>query len=237
MKFNKKYLFLVLVFLFILLISQIINIITPNNILNSPDEVSDYRIMKEYALTGNMYINASHLSYDLGNNLHPRGLLTWNNALVPFDFLGFPFFYGPLYNFFGENLKYILVGIDVLILLFILYSLYSLFYDEKMKLYLISLFVLLTPILFYLNFFYFSITGNVIFFFLFFLYLKKFNQTKNKKDLYLSTLFASIAVFFRYESILFILILFTIDVFTNLKLYKNLNKKTVMFLKLLSISI
>jgi len=230
---NKEILYLITLFLSFVLLSQLVNFVNQKNILNSPDEVSNYIIMKEYAINGVMYLSdIPYIELDNNNLLHQRGFLTWNNKVVPFNYFGFPFFYGPFYNFLGENLKYILVGIDVLILLFILYSLYYIFYNEKMKLYSTSLFILLTPIIFYLNLFYFNITGNILFFLLFFLYLIKFDKTGDKKNLYLSALFASIAIFFRYESIIFVFLVFIISILNNIKFYKNLNNKIITLFKL-----
>ena len=84
MKFNKKYFVVILALILILILSSLINIVNPHNILNSPDEVSNYLTMKEYANSGKMYLQGNYLEQDSNNLLHPRGFLTWENKIVPF---------------------------------------------------------------------------------------------------------------------------------------------------------
>lgn len=229
-----KTVFIIISFLFVIFISNLINLINPFGILNSPDEITNYLTMKEYASTGKMYFEGKYLEHDINNLLHQRGFLTWNNKLVTFNFLGFPFFYGPIYNFFLDDIKIILTIIYIVLLLAVIYKLYNLFYKENKNLsvVLITSFIFLIPVLYCLNFFYFNIIPNIIFFLFYLYYLLKFNKTWDKKNLYLSAIFASISIFFRYESIIFVSLIFLANIFLNYKDYKNISHKIALFILL-----
>ncbi|MBS3165873.1 hypothetical protein J4444_02005 [Candidatus Woesearchaeota archaeon] len=237
MKHMKKYLALLTIVIVLIFLSSLIRLVNPTNILNSPDEASNYLMMKEYAVSGNMYLKGEYLEKDSDNLLHQRGFLTWNNKIVPFGYLGFPLLFGPLYIFLGEYIIFFLTILYILLLIFLIQKFYFLIFNKR-DIFLIALsFIFITPLIFYLNFFYFNIIPNLIFFMLFLYYLFSFNVNNNIKFIYLAIIFASISVFFRYESIIFIVLIFIFNLIINREKFLLLNNKMTCLLVSASLTI
>ena len=223
---NKLAIILWLILLTIFI--NINNVYINNNIFYSPDESANYSVTKEYWTNWNMYLEWEYLEYDKWNILHQRWFFTYNDKIVPFNFLWIPFFYWPLYSILWDNIKYI-NSIFLLIIIISIYSLSSLIkIIDKKNSWLVILWLLGTmPLLYFLNFPFFNIVPVIPFSILFVFYLIKFNKTENIKFLYLSIFFSLIIIWFRYNYIIFIFLFILINIIKNLNIYKNIKAKSL----------
>ncbi len=217
--------FLLIVFIFIL-IGYVPNYNSAN--IYSGDDAPAYRITKYYGSSGELSWEEKYSGIDYGNNLHQRGFLTVNGKIVPFNFLGVPFFYGPLYSILNENLKYINI---LFFVIFIIYSylLINLFYPEKIKFsYVLCSFIFSLPLVIYFGFVYINIIPLIAFIIPFIYYIARFNKLKDLNMLYLSFIFSLVAIWMRYDFALFAFSVYLVNFIANKEAYSS-NKKKIFF--------
>jgi hypothetical protein len=220
---NKKNLIHIFGILLLFLFINFVNINISEISFISPDEASNYIITKTYSETNNLYIEDNNLDIDLGNNLHQRGLITYNNKIVPFNFLGFNLFNRINFLIGNDFMIKIIQNILFILLMIYLYKITKLFFNNN-KFYLVYIAILsLPPILFYYNFAYMNALGGVTFMLITIYYLFIFNKNKNSKSLFLFIFFMLISIWFRYEFVLFFIFLLILNFSLNYKDY--LNKK------------
>lgn len=210
-----------------------------NNLYNSDDSPA-YRTIKNYGDTGNIYLEGEFLDYDIGNNLHQRGFINWDNKLVYFNFLGLPLFYGSIYTILGDSTK-ILNIILLFIFIIYLYKLLIIFLDKKSDksyfvYFLLSVLASL-PLVYLMQFTYLNIVPASLFFIIGFYYLLVFNKKKYPLYFYLSLTLFLTSIWFRYDYSLFVILIFLVNFFNNKECYLNQRKKILKIFFILMILI
>ena len=163
--------------LLIFFLVNFLNFSVHENVFNSADEAANYQITKQYGTNWILYLTWDHLNIDKWNNLHMRGFITYNNKLVPFNFLWLPLFYWPFYAILWENIKYINIFLMIIIVFVLLKTFTNLFNIRgKDTIILSSIFGLLVMV-YYISHPYFNIVPFLPFFFLFLYYIFKFQKT------------------------------------------------------------
>ena len=215
-----------LVLLFLL--TNVINLKTEQGPFITPDETYNHIIITKYANDSKMYFETPYSKYDLGNNLHPRGFITYKDKIVPFFSLGMPLFYGVFYGVFQNYLSYLPFIILVMIIL-VLKNIYELFYPKhKINIVLfLSFAILCIPLMYFSNFVYFNILPASLFFLLFLYYTFKFNASGYFKDLMLGIFFSLISIWFRYEYVLFVALFLFLNFLKNKEMYLNQKNKII----------
>ncbi len=225
---EKKYwygLTAILLFILIIILISILPLKNSNNTFNSPDEAGYYRVVKEFGLNNKMYFENEFLEYDKGNNLHQRGFITLDKKVVPFNFLGIPLFYGVLYSFFGDSVKFINIFLFLIFILY-LFKLSLIISNKSINIVYILLGVLFaTPIIYYFNQPYMNVIPATVFFIIFLFYLIIFNLKRNFVFLWLSLIFSLISIWFRYEYVIFVFLIFLFNFIKNKYIYLNQSKK------------
>jgi len=64
-----------------------VNFAVEENVFNSPDESSTYLSVKEYGTKNKLRLTEKYANQDTGNAIHPRGFITHEGKVVPFNFL------------------------------------------------------------------------------------------------------------------------------------------------------
>ncbi len=234
---SKKFYFVVvgLLFLTIFFVTSYTNLI--NNFphtFTSPDSASNYVIVKEYGSTGNMYLEKDYTYLDEENMLHQRGLLTWNDKVVPFNFLGMFLFHGTFYSVLQDNVKVINLFLLIVLIGASKILLESLTNRRIKTVYMLFGVIGSLPLLYLFNFPYYNIVPAITFFFLSVAFAFKFNMTGEEKYFYLSFLFALMSIWFRYTYVLFLGLFYIINYFLNMKAYHKRFIKNVLVVSLLS---
>jgi len=202
----------------ILLLSLVLYLPLHNHkTFNSPDENSNYLYTKLYVDTGNLWYTEEYTSFDYENYLHPRHFVTYNNRIVPTQYLGLPIIYGPLYSIVGDNAVIIWAGILTLISFIFFVKLASLLFGESSSKYAALLFIANTPLLYFMSQSYYNICAGITFFISGAYYLTKYFRFTSYKDFFLASLLFSISIFFRYEFALFIAPLLIITLINKYK--------------------
>lgn len=237
MKNKKIYIFVCIIFfLSIIILTNFTSFYNIKNNLNG-DDSPNYRLVKNYGIKGELYLKGDFLEYDLGNNLHQRGFLTWEGKTVPFNFLGLPLFYGTLYSILKDNLKIIN---PILLFIFLIYA-YKISFNfikrEGIFIYVLIAFLVSLPIIYFFNFVYLNIVPSSLFFLMSFYYLFKFNKNKSFVYLFFSFLFCLVSIWFRYDYLVFFVTLYLINFILNKKDYLKQKKIFLKFAILISILI
>lgn len=181
----------------------------------TPDENYQYLLMKEYANHGRLFLARNYSVIDVENLLHPRQFVTFNNKIVPFNYVGLPVIYAPFYVFLGEKVKLVLPAIFAILLYSYLTKIAISLFGEGVRHYTWVGFIACTPVIYYLNYPFFNFTLAFVFFTIGLYYLLLFNRYDKNKYLVLSFLFYSISIFVRYHYILFVLLMFAAVSYTN----------------------
>lgn len=195
----------------------------PGSLFLSNDENTHHLMTKQYAEEGKLYFDSPYNEdVDYANNLHPRSMITFEDRIVTFAFLGIMIHYGPAYTLLGENIYLIALPL-LLATVLALYCIVSLYRKESSTTLLIT--ALSTPAA--LAFIYYlgkplynnAITAS---FFLFFVYfMLKFQKEKKILDVYLAALFACTTIWLRYNFVLFVGLFLLIHFLSNSKLWKD----------------
>jgi hypothetical protein len=179
-------------------------------VFESPDENANYLTTKLYAEKGQFWYAEDYTELDVENYLHPRHFVTHQGRIVPTEFLGLPVIYGPLYLIAGDKAAIIWVAVFSLISFIFFVKLAGLLFGEKLRSYAALLFFANLPLLFHFSLPYFNAAGSITFFILCSFYLAKFYHLNSNKDLFLTALFFSLSIFFRYDYAIFVGLLFII---------------------------
>jgi hypothetical protein len=82
---------------------------TPARVFRSPDEHASYLFTRTFAETGKLWYTSDDIRNDEENLLHPRGGVTYQDKVVPFNYLGLPVIYAPVYRVVGDATQYIAI--------------------------------------------------------------------------------------------------------------------------------
>jgi hypothetical protein len=102
----------------------------PKQVFRSPDENASFIFTKALATTGRLSYELADSANDEENLLHPRGGLTVNDKVVPFNFLGLHIVYAPFYKVLGDRLTLIAIPM-ALVSVTALASAAALIYKER----------------------------------------------------------------------------------------------------------
>ena len=202
----------------ILLLSLVLFLpIQIHKVFESPDENANYLATRLYSTTGQLWYQEDYTELDIENYLHPRHFVTYNNRVVPTEFLGLPITYGPLYSIAGDDAT-IAWGIVLSLISFIFFiRLAALLFGRKASPYAAIIFLANIPLLWYLTMPYFNAAGAITFFIVGVFYLARFYQTTGGKELFLASLFFSLSILFRYDYLIFIGLLFVVVMLNRFK--------------------
>ena len=152
------------------------------NVFNSPDETSNYFFTRELAENGRLWYSEEYSHLDQENLLHPRGTLTHNGRIVPFNYLGLPVLYAPLYKVAGENLQWISLPIALAVAWAIYRTSNLLFGAKAWQSWTVVLGF--TPLLHYLNHPYMNATPALLFVFLGLWAGARYYRYSHRRDLF-----------------------------------------------------
>jgi hypothetical protein len=171
------------------------------DVYQSPDESSNRIFTEAFGTTGKVWYEDELVALDEENLLHPRGVLTYDDRAVPFNFLGLPVAYGALYALIGEDVRYVAILIAGATAFFI-YRATNVMFGARTE---DTLAVLLgcTPLFYYFNRPYMNALPAIGMFSLGIWMLARFGRKQSFRDLILASAAFSLAMFFRYEYLLF----------------------------------
>jgi Dolichyl-phosphate-mannose-protein mannosyltransferase len=173
-----------------------------SNVFNSPDETSNYTFTRTLAEHGRLWYTEDYLPLDQENLLHPRGSLTYRDRIVPFNYLGLPVLYAPLYRVMGDKLIYISL-VFALVSAWALYRASNLLFGARAWEVWGAL-LSFTPLIYYLNRPYMNATPAMVFFFTGIWLFARYYRAKRVLDLTLASIGFALAMFMRYEYVLFL---------------------------------
>ena len=172
------------------------------DIFNSPDESSNYLFVKAMAEEGHPWYTPDYVHMDGENLLHPRGALTHEGRVVPFNYLGVPVLYGLLYVVIGDGLRYLGVVLAAVIVWSLYRSSSLLFGAKAWEAGVIALSVV--PFIYYLNRPYMNATPAITMTLLGTWFFARYLRRSNTVDLIVASGVAAFACLFRYEYVLFV---------------------------------
>ncbi len=214
---KKNISFSIISAVFFIVLSSIMFLNNDYKTFTTPDENSNFFFLKIYSEEGRLFYSDNLTANDPYNINHIRGVLSWNGKGVPYNFLGLPFFYSPFFIYLGNFLFVISIFLS-LIGIYFLYRILNLLIKIKFYIYFL-LILLITPWVYWTNHYYMNIIPALSFLFIGLYYFIYFiNKSENVNGLILATIFFAICIFFRYEYLLFLLLLFLI----SLIFYKKL---------------
>ena len=172
------------------------------NIFNSPDETSNYIFTKSFAETGKLWYEKDYLYLDEENLLHPRGVITQNDRAVPYSFLGLPVIYGGLYRVLGDNLHYLALGFAAVAAWALFRATHILFKAKAWEAWVVG--CAFTPLIYYLNRPFMNVTPLLVTLFVGIWLFARYYERSSRFDFVLAASAAALAIFFRYEYVLFV---------------------------------
>jgi hypothetical protein len=166
-------------------------------VFNSPDEFSNYIFTRTFAQTGKLWYSNDLLDEDKENLLHPRGAITTNGRAVPFNYLGLPISYAPIYKAFGENTKYVALVLAVLTITFLCRTAAELF-GASLRDALVAI-VGCTPLVYHFNLPYMNALPAITMFAGGCYFLARYVRRPGNSNLVGASVLFSLSMFFRYE--------------------------------------
>jgi len=180
------------------------------SVFESPDENGNYLTTRMYAETGRFWYVEDFTDLDRENYLHPRQFVSHMGRVVPVQFWGLPVIYAPLYSFVSDQSVTIWAVVFSLFAFFFFIKLSQLLFGSEKGKYAALLFIATLPLLFYFSQPYFNASGAIAFFICGLYFLARYNHYETTRDVFLSSFFFSISIFFRFENIIFIGLIFII---------------------------
>ena len=189
-------------------------------VFEAPDENANYLATRLYVDTGHLWYSEDYTGLDVENYLHPRHFVSYEDKIVPTQFLGLPVIYGPLYSIAGDSVAIVCTVVFSLLSFIFFIKLASLLFGKKSDKYAAIIFIANVPLLYYLSMPYFNVVPSICFFICGCYYLVKFYRSEMNRDLLIGSLFFSLSIFFRYEYAIFIGLLLIITLINKYR--KNL---------------
>lgn len=204
---------------------SLVNFYGQVGIFNTPDESGNYIVTKKYSESSIMYLTWEYLDIDSWNNIHPRWFITTDWRAVPFGFLWLPLIYGPLFSYFWEALSYINIVFIFIFWVFLwrLARLYWIIKNNSISTFIIW-FVWCLPLLYFFNFSYQNVVPYITFLIITIYYIEAYNKLRKVEYLYLFALFAVLAIWIRYEQVIFISLFFLVNIVSESKIYSQERK-------------
>jgi hypothetical protein len=169
-------------------------------VFNSPDEFSNYIFTRSVAENGRPWYVNDLLRSDEENLLHPRGALTTNGRAVPFNYLGLPLAYAPIYKAAGENTKYVGLVLAAVTIVFLWRTAAELFHASFRD----ALVAILgcTPLIYHFNLPYMNVLPAITMFAGGCYFLARYLRRPGYWNLAGAALLFSFSMLFRYEYVL-----------------------------------
>lgn len=172
------------------------------SIFNSPDETANYLFTKTFAETGRLSYVKDYLYLDEENLLHPRGVLTHEGRAVPFNYFGLPVIYGFAQRLVGDHLQYVSILLAA-VSAWALYRAAALMFGARAwETWVVALGF--TPLIYYLNRPYLNVTLAITFVVVGVWLFMRYFRYSLRRDLWLASSALALAMFCRYEYVLFI---------------------------------
>jgi hypothetical protein len=169
---------------------------------NSSDETSNYVFTQTFAEDWRLWYETDYLHLDEENLLHPRGTLTHEGRVVPFNYLGLPVAYGLIYKVAGDQIIYI-AFVLALIGAWSLYRAASLLFGVRAwEAWVVAL--TFAPFLYYLNRPFMNATPAITAAMVGTWLMARYLRSANRRDLILASAALAFAIFCRYEYVLFV---------------------------------
>lgn len=166
------------------------------------DDMYMYLTVRQFADTGKLYFEDDLTVLDDENLMHPRGFVTQDGRVVPYNFLGLPVIYGGVYKLIGDKTEYFGTFLGVVALVALWGILGSLMPGQQKWTFPILFFA--TPLLYYMGRPYMNILPAIAFFLVGLYFLLRHAKRPSIWRISTASVFFALGIFCRYPDIVFV---------------------------------